>query len=492
MPAARFWRVVGIGTYGGGDLELSELHLYSAGSRVDGPAMLTSTIAPASGSLAALQDGNLATACRFAAAAVRSSGFALVWDFGAGIAQDVSAVRLGAGALRAEFADCLDVHFSSDGRVWASAGPVRSLAWPGSFLMQAMPSDGDVYKSQTVLSLHFDGANGSTLFTDRTGKTVTTYGNAKIDTALAKIGYSSGVFDGGGDGLSVPNSADFSFGSGDFTVELIVQPAGITPWGVFVGKRTSIAVVAPFVILFDGSWSGAVRAYASTSGSSWDALLASSTVLQVGNWYHIALVRYSGTLSLYINGVLSASGAITGALMSNTSAVFVGMDVDAANSLNGRINFLRVIKGAAVYTDNFTPPSDQFPDDLLGGVVSAPAALRTAAIASQVAASAGVPSHGARRAAGLQLARDVEFGGNGRLWGTTKAKGTPNVPTRSRVMLLRQRDKALARETWSDAATGAFEFRDIDTRQAWLVLAEDAAGGFRPVAASQLVAEVQA
>jgi hypothetical protein len=220
--------------------------------------------------------------------------------------------------------------------------------------------------------------------------------------------------------------------------------------------------------------------------------LASSTVLQVGNWYHIALVRYSGTLSLYINGVLSASGAITGALMSNTSAVFVGKDGDAADSLNGRINFLRVIKGAAVYTDNFTLPSDQFPDDLLGGVVSAPAALRTAAIASQVAASAGVPSHGARRAAGLQLARDVEFGGNGRLWGTTKAKGTPNVPTRSRVMLLRQRDKALARETWSDAATGAFEFRDIDTRQAWLVLAEDAAGGFRPVAASQLVAEVQA
>ena len=93
---------------------------------------------------------------------------------------------------------------------------------------------------------------------------------------------------------------------------------------------------------------------------------------------------------------------------------------------------------------------------------------------------------------GLRVLKDMEFGGNGRIYGTTKAKGTSNVPTRSRVVLLRQRDKALARETWSDAATGAFEFRHIDTRQAWLVLAEDAAGGFRPVAASQLVAEVQA
>ena len=45
---------------------------------------------------------------------------------------------------------------------------------------------------------------------------------------------------------------------------------------------------------------------------------------------------------------------------------------------------------------------------------------------------------------------------------------------------------ALARETWSDAATGAFEFRHIDTTQQFLTLAEDAAGNFRPVAANRL------
>ena len=71
MPAARFWRIVGIETYAGGDLELSELHLYGPAGRLDATATLTSTIAPKAGTLSALQDDNLATTCRFAGAAVR-------------------------------------------------------------------------------------------------------------------------------------------------------------------------------------------------------------------------------------------------------------------------------------------------------------------------------------------------------------------------------------------------------------------------------------
>lgn len=88
------------------------------------------------------------------------------------------------------------------------------------------------------------------------------------------------------------------------------------------------------------------------------------------------------------------------------------------------------------------------------------------------------------------LARDVEFGGAGRIWGTTKTRGTPDTPAKARVVLLHQRSKQLVRETWSAPATGAFEFAGIDTRQEFLVLAEDAAGNFRPVAASRLVPEV--
>jgi len=92
-----------------------------------------------------------------------------------------------------------------------------------------------------------------------------------------------------------------------------------------------------------------------------------------------------------------------------------------------------------------------------------------------------------------QLAADLQFGGSGRIWGTTKIKGapgSPDAPTKSRVVLLHQRSKLPVREVWSDPITGAFSFEGIDTTQEFLTLAEDAAGNFRPVAASRLAPEV--
>ena len=92
---------------------------------------------------------------------------------------------------------------------------------------------------------------------------------------------------------------------------------------------------------------------------------------------------------------------------------------------------------------------------------------------------------------GLRVLKDMEFGGAGRIWGTTKTKASPsNLPTKARVVLLHQRSKLPVREVWSDPITGEFAFNGIDTSQEFLTLAEDAAGNFRPVAASRLVPEV--
>lgn len=90
------------------------------------------------------------------------------------------------------------------------------------------------------------------------------------------------------------------------------------------------------------------------------------------------------------------------------------------------------------------------------------------------------------------MARDTEFGGAGAIYGTTKTKGTPNLPTKARVVLLHQRNKLPVREAWSDPTTGYFEFRGIDVNQQFLTLAEDADGTFRPVAANRLTPEVLA
>lgn len=88
------------------------------------------------------------------------------------------------------------------------------------------------------------------------------------------------------------------------------------------------------------------------------------------------------------------------------------------------------------------------------------------------------------------LRRDIEFGGRGVITGTVKVKGTPNVPTKRRVRLLRDRDFLLVRETWSDPVTGAYAFHEIDERYTYSVIADDYEGNFRAVLADRVVPEV--
>lgn len=90
---------------------------------------------------------------------------------------------------------------------------------------------------------------------------------------------------------------------------------------------------------------------------------------------------------------------------------------------------------------------------------------------------------------------DVEFGGQDTLSGVVKRRiGSSDVPQMARVSLLRMRDKALARQAWSDPETGAFSFPGMDTTQRFVTLAEypnnpdnpDAEDYLRPVAGVSL------
>lgn len=138
MPAARYWRAVGLEAHAGGDLELSALHVYDAGGRVDAGATLTSTIAPAAGALANLQDSDFGTTARFAAAAVSAPAFALQWDFGSPV--DVYGVRAG-GPSAPEFLKLLTLQYSSDGATWGEfAAQLGDFIYPGASALTTTPT----------------------------------------------------------------------------------------------------------------------------------------------------------------------------------------------------------------------------------------------------------------------------------------------------------------------------------------------------------------
>lgn len=473
MATSRFWRISGVETVAGGDLALSELQLHGASGPLDASVLPTCSHAPYAGAIADLQDGDTTTVCRWAGRAARSSGFRLVWDFGTSVS--VVGVRIGSADAEGTFVLQHSLEYF-DGARWILDGVYGRYAWPGPFSLTAPVVAGDPTLSANVLLL--DGQ----AFTDRSlsAHPVSVQGGVQLSAAQAPFGGTSMLFPGSGsDYAFIPSSDDFAFGTGDYTIEAHIWLPS-TPLGNY-------AAITDIRSSASGNGGTLFKVTSSRQlGLYYSGEVNTSITLPLQQWTHVALCRSAGTSRLFIDGQIGATFAEGDNKIANHC--YIGRVYDAAHpAFNGYIGGIRVKKGAGVYTDTFTPPSAPWPL-VSGGATFLPVPLRTRS--SRQVALGAEPKGDVGLVAGpaLRSARDVEFGGRARIWGITTIKGQPNVPTRARVVLLRQRDKLLARETWSDAATGAFEFWGIDAGQRWLVLAEDQAGNYRPVAASRLEA----
>ena len=225
---------------------------------------------------------------------------------------------------------------------------------------------------EVSLLLHGDGANGSTTITDSslTPKTVTAAGNAQISTAIADpFGSSTGViaFDGTGDYLECANN-DFIFGSNDFTVEFWVYfPSGF----VFTLGMSPVAITtltgepeifAPFSIR---SSAGNVKSYI-WGDSVWSiALGVEFTTITRDTWQHWAITRSGSSWKLFSNGIALSSFTSSQAINNpnNTAKLLVARGfTDGVKDVQCYIDDLRITKGVARYTSNFTPPTAPFPD----------------------------------------------------------------------------------------------------------------------------------
>jgi hypothetical protein len=185
-----------------------------------------------------------------------------------------------------------------------------------------------------------------------------TVGNAQISTSVFKYGTGSLAFDGTGDWLTAPNSKGLYIGSGDFTIE---------GW-LYLNALGSIKGI---VSQFNSGGSGpGWTLYTKTTnvlefyGGSGTVTVTGTTAISATTWTHFAVVRNGSTITIYING--TAGGTATNSSFSDDTAalVYIGGRADnAALSLNGYIDDLRITKGYARYTSNFTPPAAAFPNN---------------------------------------------------------------------------------------------------------------------------------
>jgi hypothetical protein len=221
---------------------------------------------------------------------------------------------------------------------------------------------GDQYYPSCSLLLHFDGTNGSTTFTDNSPspKTVTSYGNAQISTVQSKFGGASAYFDGTTDYLTIPSNTNFGYGTANFTIEFWVYLNSNSVSQTLVSNLTNGSSINPHVYYQHGASAGV---YYYTAGVN--RIIGSS--LNTGVWYHIALARSSNSTKLFINGTQSGATYTDTNDYGATAPIAIGTywsggSPVTTDTLNGYIDELRVTKGVARYTGNFTPQTSEFPN----------------------------------------------------------------------------------------------------------------------------------
>lgn len=204
----------------------------------------------------------------------------------------------------------------------------------------------------TKLLLHCDGANGSTIITDSSQAAhgnATIIGGAQLSTASPKFGSAALALGAAGNYCTFPDSADWAFGNGDFTIDYWAQVAGVTNgFSVFQETATS-----------------GFQLSCNTAFIDFQYLVLSTLVFQrqshalgliPGVWHHFAVVRNGANWFHFVGGVSQGFNISTGAIPNFA-------DVAAVLTIGGQVftgvpllDELRISKGIARWTANFTPP----------------------------------------------------------------------------------------------------------------------------------------
>lgn len=252
-------------------------------------------------------------------------------------------------------------------------GPAGPVGPPGpigdsSGVVLLSDNGGDPTFPWVSLQLHMDGLNETTTFVDSSlnSLTVTTQGSAQINTAQSKFGGASGIFTGASHSLTAQSPVLSMAASEDFTWEAWVYSTTV---GTFqcIFNNSSARDANPRLYVN----SGFLMAYVA-SGTR----ITHQTAFVLNTWNHVAMVRRGGVLRLFFNGIMS-----TGSYSYATATpdfLRIGADGVAVGLMQGYLDEVRITKGLARYTADFSPVQTAFSD--VARIVSFPANLQAGAI----------------------------------------------------------------------------------------------------------------
>ena len=162
------------------------------------------------------------------------------------------------------------------------------------------------------------------------------------------------------DSIISADHADWSFGTGDFTIDTWVNINDLTDASVLAGQyadANNYWYVGKGTNALGNKLNLFFRSSSSTKASY---VMASSSTLAIETWTHLAYVRSSSTVRIYINGTsqtLTETTAISTNDVGNVAASLVIGQQNTTSLFKGYLDEFRVTKGSPLWTANFTPPT---------------------------------------------------------------------------------------------------------------------------------------
>lgn len=215
------------------------------------------------------------------------------------------------------------------------------------------PPSSPVSAGTSAVTLNFQDAG----IYDLSGTSdIVTEGAAQITTSVKKYGTGSIDFTGvSSSQLAVKeNGNSLTFGTGDFTIETWVYLNSLSVSFLFDWRNTGGNQGARPSLYIESSvfkyYAGGLR-------------ISSNTLTgRTGQWLHVALVKYSGQTKLYVNGTQEGLTYTDGLdyIETQNGNLNIGNRV-SGYKIDGYMDDIRITKGVARYTANFTPPTEALP-----------------------------------------------------------------------------------------------------------------------------------
>ena len=255
--------------------------------------------------------------------------------------------------------------------------PSTNTAHAGNFTLVFRASDGtNVASASSTFTLAFahidskyttmlltsvganNGVNNSYTDSSASAHTITRNGDTnQVAYSPYRHGGYSTYFDGTGDNLVVADHADLDGFSGDFTLEFWFYATSSGDWRTLLTKGTS-ATTGPYLIY---QRNANIALYLSSNGTGHD--IASGVIVSTGGvtlntWHHFALSRDGNSYRSFLNGSLVNTITSSSGLVANSQNVGIGAANNGTEAFTGYMRDVRIVNGTAIYTTNFTPPTE--------------------------------------------------------------------------------------------------------------------------------------